>query len=143
MKFTIVKKSNHSGFNSFEKLWFTQVNSACREIHHAFCHLLIFFVKINVFKTLSGISSKCQIILIQIRSNDSASLIWVQAVLKGYQKTRQKVKEVMYSKTCLKLPFKKRQNKDVNAKWFLNEGQKYCRMLPLEHSAILLTCMKQ
>ena len=25
----------------------------------------------------------------------------------------------------------------------LNEGQKYCRMLPLEHSAILLTFIKQ
>ena len=24
-----------------------------------------------------------------------------------------------------------------------NEGQKYCRMLPLEQSAILLTCIKQ
>ena len=24
-----------------------------------------------------------------------------------------------------------------------NEGQKYCRMLPLEHSAILLTCIKR
>ena len=22
-----------------------------------------------------------------------------------------------------------RQNKDLNAKWYLNEGQKYCRML--------------
>ena len=25
---------------------------------------------------------------------------------------------------------------------FNNEGRKYCRMLPLEHSAILLTCIK-
>ena len=28
-------------------------------------------------------------------------------------------------------------------KWLLNEGQKYCKMLPLEHSAILLTFIKQ
>ena len=48
----------------------------------------------------------------------------------------------MYSKTCLKQPLKNRQNKDLNDKWQLNEGQKYCRMLPLEHSAILLTCIK-
>ena len=41
-----------------------------------------------------------------------------------------------YSITCLKGPLKNRQNKG------LNEGQKYCRMLPLEHSAILLTCIK-
>ena len=31
---------------------------------------------------------------------------------------------------------------DPNVKWRLNEGRKYCRMLPLEHSAILLTCIK-
>ena len=39
-------------------------------------------------------------------------------------------------------PLKNRQNKDLYDKWYLNEGQKYCRMLPLEHSAILLTCIK-
>ena len=48
-----------------------------------------------------------------------------------------------YSKTCLEWPLKNRQNKDLNDKWLLNEGQKYYRMLPLEHSAILLTCIKQ
>ena len=48
-----------------------------------------------------------------------------------------------YSKTCLKRPLKNRQNKDLNDKWWHNEGRKYCRMLPLEHSAILLTCIKQ
>ena len=44
---------------------------------------------------------------------------------------------MMYSKTCLKRPLYNRQNKDLNDKWQLNEGQKYCRMLPFEHSAIL------
>ena len=48
-----------------------------------------------------------------------------------------------YSKTCLKRPLKNKQNKDLNDKWLLNEGQKYCRMLPLGHSAILLTCIKR
>ena len=48
-----------------------------------------------------------------------------------------------YSKTCLKRPFKNRQKKDLNDKWLLNEVGKYCRMLSLEHSAILLTCIKQ
>ena len=28
------------------------------------------------------------------------------------------------------------------SRWKPNEGRKYCRMLPLEHSAILLTCIK-
>ena len=45
----------------------------------------------------------------------------------------------MYSKTCVKRPLKNRQNKDLNDKWYLNEGHKYCRKLSLEHSAILLT----
>ena len=44
--------------------------------------------------------------------------------------------QLIYNKTCVKRPLKNRQNKD------LNEGQKYCRMLPLEHSAILLTFIK-
>ena len=35
------------------------------------------------------------------------------------------------------------KNKCLNGKWYLNEGQKYCRMLQGEHSAILLTCIKQ
>ena len=46
-------------------------------------------------------------------------------------------------KICVKLSLKNRQNKDLNDKWYFNEGRKYCRMLPLEHSAILLTCIKR
>ena len=33
--------------------------------------------------------------------------------------------------------------KVLKTKSYLNEGRKYCRMLPLEHYAILLTCIKQ
>ena len=50
---------------------------------------------------------------------------------------------MMYSITCVKRPLKNRQNKDLDNNWELNEGQKYCRMLHLEHSAILLTCIKR
>ena len=39
----------------------------------------------------------------------------------------------LYSKNCLKLPLKKEDQLSLNA------GQKYCRMLQGEHSAILLT----
>ena len=47
--------------------------------------------------------------------------------------------DVRYSKTCVKRPLKNRQNKDLNDKWLLNEGQKYCRMLPTFdlHQAII------
>ena len=49
----------------------------------------------------------------------------------------------LYSKTCVKRLLKNRQNKELNVKWKLNEGRKYCRMVPLVHSAILLTCIKR
>ena len=51
--------------------------------------------------------------------------------------------KVLYIKTCLKRPLKSRQNKGLSGKWYLNEGQKNCRMLHREHSAILLTCIKR
>ena len=76
--------------------------------------------------------------------------IWISGA--NFLGTQERVQ--MYSKTCLKRPLKNRQNKDLNDKWKLNEGQKYCRMFPFEgqkycrmlkgeHSAILLTCIKQ
>ena len=49
----------------------------------------------------------------------------------------------MYCKTLVKRPLKNGQNKELNDIWKVNEGQKYCRMLPLEHSAILLPCIKR
>ena len=42
----------------------------------------------------------------------------------------------LYSKTCLKWPLKKKDQLSLNA------GQKYCRMLQGEHSAILPTFIK-
>ena len=47
-----------------------------------------------------------------------------------------------YSKTCLRRPLKKKTKIGFQDRFSLNAGQKYCRMLPLEHSAILLTFIK-
>ena len=47
-----------------------------------------------------------------------------------------------YSKTCVKRPLSKRPKIVFQYQLSLNSGQKYCRMLPLEHSAILLTFIK-
>ena len=47
-----------------------------------------------------------------------------------------------YSKTCLKRPLKKVKKIGFQDRLLLNAGQKYCRMLPLEHSAILSTSIK-
>ena len=35
---------------------------------------------------------------------------------------------ILYSKTCVKVPLKNRQNKHLNDKRQLNEGRKYCRI---------------
>ena len=48
----------------------------------------------------------------------------------------------IYSKTCLKQPLSKRPKTSFQDQLLLNAGQKYCRMLPLEHSAIRLTFIK-
>ena len=47
-----------------------------------------------------------------------------------------------YSKTCVKWPLSKRQKICFQGQLAFNAGQKYCRMLPLEHSAILSTFIK-
>ena len=48
----------------------------------------------------------------------------------------------MYSKTCLKWPFKMKTKIGFQDRLSLNVGQKYCRMLQKEHSAILSTFIK-
>ena len=47
-----------------------------------------------------------------------------------------------YSKTCVKRPPTKRQKISFQDQLSLNAGQKYCKMLQGEHSAILLTFIK-
>ena len=47
----------------------------------------------------------------------------------------------LYSKTCVKRPFKNRQNKDLNDKYGSLMKVKTDQLL--EHSAILLSCIKQ
>ena len=49
---------------------------------------------------------------------------------------------VCYSKTFLERPLKKETKIGFQDRLLLNAGRKYCRMLPLEHSAILLTFIK-
>ena len=47
-----------------------------------------------------------------------------------------------YSKTCLKRPLKKDQKIGFQDRLLLSAGQKYCRVLIREHSAILSTFIK-
>ena len=44
-----------------------------------------------------------------------------------------------HSKTCVKQPLSKRTKNGFQDQLSPNSGQEYCRMLPLEHSAILST----
>ena len=48
----------------------------------------------------------------------------------------------VYSKTCLKRPLKTQTTIDFHFQLSLNAGQKYCRILQREHSAILSTFIK-
>ena len=48
----------------------------------------------------------------------------------------------MYSKTCVKRALLKRQKISFQDELWLHTGQKYCRMLQGEHSAILSTFIK-
>ena len=48
----------------------------------------------------------------------------------------------LYSKTCVKQPLSKRPKMFFQDGLLLNAGQKYCRMLQREHSAILSTFIK-
>ena len=48
----------------------------------------------------------------------------------------------MYSKTCVKRPLSNRPKIGFHGQLSLNAGQKYCRMLQREHSAILSTFIK-
>ena len=50
--------------------------------------------------------------------------------------------KLTYSKTCLKQPLKKKTKLGFQDRLSLNAGQKYCRMLQGEHSAILWTFIK-
>ena len=52
------------------------------------------------------------------------------------------VSRLRSSKTCLKRPLSKRVKIDFQDELLLNSGQKYCRMLQGEHSAILSTLIK-
>ena len=48
----------------------------------------------------------------------------------------------IYSKTCLKRPLKSTHKVGFQDRLSLNAGQKYCRMLQGEHSAILSAFIK-
>ena len=49
---------------------------------------------------------------------------------------------IVYSKTCVKRPLSSRPQIGFQDQLSLNAGQKYCRMLQWEHSAILSTFIK-
>ena len=48
----------------------------------------------------------------------------------------------VYSKTCVKMPLSKRQKIGFQDQLLHNAGLKYCRMLQVEHSAILSPFIK-
>ena len=63
--------------------------------------------------------------------------IWKKSYFEKVQQTTKK-----HSKTCVKWPHSKRPKIGLQEQLSLNAGQKYCRMLQMEHSAILSTFSK-
>ena len=52
------------------------------------------------------------------------------------------IESYLYSKTCVKRPLSKRPKIGFQCQLLQNAGQKYCRMLQGEHSAIFSTFNK-
>ena len=57
----------------------------------------------------------------------------------GEIKASSPTRKATYNKTCVKRPFSKGPKIGFQDQLLLNAGQKYCRMLLWEHSAILST----
>ena len=126
------------------------------------CCCLLAFFKINFLKkNISGTLSECQTVWIQIRTDRMSVLIWVLTVYIGYHRLSADDKsqcQLLYwpnltqnlitlkvppiIKTCVKRPLSKRPKTDFQDQLSLYAGQKYCRTLQMEHSAILLAFMK-
>ena len=60
----------------------------------------------------------------------------------GHKESNQTNQVLRYSKTWIKRPLSKRPKIVFQNQLSLNAGQKYCRMLQVEHSAIRLTFNK-
>ena len=95
--------------------------------------------KINMMKLpFVLLNMKMSYSLIKINWRQPSELTWYE----DWPIKSADSENLKYSETCLKRPLKNTQYKGLKAMWKLNAGQKYCRMLP-EHSAVLLTCIKQ
>ena len=112
-----------------------------------FCHLLI-FVKIVFFKFFPELPLESQTIL-TLSSMICAQTVCIgywwcadfcQFFFKSFKNYHQSVSN--NSKTCLKRPLKRRPNIGFKDRLLLHAGQKYCRMLQGEHSAILSAFIK-
>ena len=102
-------------------------------MHNTFCRCNLIFLKKQNQNTYR-----------QIRSGyDTVSQKVVNEKLLNPESCILTKRFYIYSKTCVKRSLKNRQNKGLSDKWLLDECRKYCRMLPLEQSAILLTCIKR
>ena len=66
----------------------------------------------------------------------------IKNICQQYQEIKAKKEDKLYSKTCVKRQLSKIPKFGLQNQVSLNAGQKYCRMLQGEHSAILLTFIK-
>ena len=99
-------------------------------------HMFYMWNKINHSSILYYINS------LKLRPLHPLSPIFCQCLFDLDKLILHQSRMVNYSKTCLKRPLKKKTKIGFQDWLLLNAGQKYCRMLLGEHSAILLTYTK-
>ena len=101
-----------------------------------FCHLLV-IESCSVFRLVTvlmtpPLSRKPRLELLWVLVQ-----LWLRQLLISFQPIN-----TQYSNTCVERPLSKRPKLGFQDQLSLNAGQKYCRMLQMEHSAILLTFIK-
>ena len=112
--------------------------------------LLLSRVNMQVCKCYQEAICKCVIIKVAIhKSGATKKAMHKTGVIKEALYKSGAIKEmfllinpVINSKTCLKQPLRKNTKIGFQYRLLLNSGQKYCRMLHGEHSAILSTFIK-
>ena len=123
---------------------------------HFFCYFLCLFIYAKCFKTLN---TSCLQKNLDKQHKPISDCFWRSSLImvfpvccsvkhfvnystdtKFYLLTEKCSR--LYSKTCVKWPLSKRQKIGFQDQLLLNAGQKYCRMLGREHSAILSTFIK-
>ena len=102
---------------------------------------IIYRIPKQICKTIQCCSFKAKKKIISIFHFLSIQIFYLTSIM-SIMKSSFNSLSTLYSKTCVKRPLSKRQKICFQDQLSLNAGQKYCRMLQREHSAILSNFIK-